>query len=233
MKYLRKPIILGLTPLFVFIFAVSAHIFYHYPQIDILFSGLFFVDGKFVLAGTDFGRVIFFSVNYLSTALIVILPLLLVFLTVSKKKVLFFITKPILIYMALVLILGPGLVVNEVLKNNFGRARPETVSCFLGPNLFTAAFQPSNECERNCSFVSGHAAFGFYWTALAFTTANRVWRRRFFDFGLLLGAFIGFVRILQGRHFLSDVVFSFFFVYSVAAIVSFLLQKFEPKILRG
>ena len=51
------------------------------------------------------------------------------------------------------LLLGPGWVVNEALKNHWGRARPEQVSDFGGAQRFTPALQPADQCVKNCSFV--------------------------------------------------------------------------------
>jgi lipid A 4'-phosphatase len=47
---------------------------------------------------------------------------------------------------------------------------------------------------------------GFYFIAFALAFPRRRWR--WLGLGLGLGAAIGLVRILQGGHFLSDVVFS-------------------------
>ena len=104
------------------------------------------------------------------------------------------------------LVLGLGLLAHGVLKENWGRARPVQVSQFGGEASFTPPWQPTSECRRNCSFVSGHAGTGFALIALGALAAPR--RRRFWlvtgwSAGLLLGA----LRIAQGGHFLSDVLF--------------------------
>jgi lipid A 4'-phosphatase len=54
---------------------------------------------------------------------------------------------------------------------------------------------------------------------------NPIRRRRYFSIGIFLGTVIGLVRMMQGKHFLSDVVFSFFFIYSTAAIIWFIIEN--------
>ncbi len=129
----------------------------------------------------------------------------------------------------LALILGPGLFVNVVLKGNWGRARPDHVIEFGGANTFTPAILIAKECDHNCSFVSGHAAMGFYFVAIAFLFP-RLGNRYFiilFSYSLM----VGLTRIVQGRHFLSDVIFSFFVVFGMARLLYYLM--FEIKWHRG
>ena len=61
-------------------------------------------------------------------------------------------------FLAICLVVGPGLVANTVLKDNWGRARPKHVAEFNGASTFTPPLLPARECHRNCSFVSGEAA---------------------------------------------------------------------------
>ena len=56
------------------------------------------------------------------------------------------------------LALGPGVVSNLVLKDNWGRARPSQIVQFGGKRTFSAAPVPSQQCKKNCSFVSGEAS---------------------------------------------------------------------------
>lgn len=128
-------------------------------------------------------------------------------------------------FLLLLLALGPGLLVNGVLKEHVERARPHQIAEFGGERLFTPPFLPTRECSSNCSFVSGHAAFGFYLLGAAFIAAPGA-RRRWLLAGLASGAIVGLMRILQGGHFLSDVVFAGFAVYMVAALTHRLL--FSP-----
>lgn len=120
-------------------------------------------------------------------------------------------------YMLVVILLGPGLLVNLGLKDNsFGRPRPVHIEQFGGTNQFVPVMTYSGECHHNCSFVSGHAALGFYFIALAWALGRREW----FVAGIAIGALVGLVRMIQGGHFLSDVIFSFWATYFVALAIA-------------
>ncbi len=64
-------------------------------------------------------------------------------------------------FLIAVLAIGPGLVANVMLKDNWGRARPRQVVEFGGTKHFTPPLVPARECARNCSFVSGEASSAF------------------------------------------------------------------------
>lgn len=121
------------------------------------------------------------------------------------------------VYLLLVLIIGPGLIVNFGFKNHWHRARPRQVDIFGGQLHFTPALLPSDQCERNCSFVSGHAALGFFFAAIGFPAVRR--RNTWIATGVALGTTIGLARIVQGGHFLSDIVFAFCIVFMTAWIL--------------
>jgi lipid A 4'-phosphatase len=111
------------------------------------------------------------------------------------------------LYLLLVLGIGPGLIVNTTLKDNFGRARPRDVVEFGGARQFTPAFVVSRECNTNCSFSSGDAAGGFFAISLALALSRR---RAVFVAALAFGAAVSLSRIASGAHFFSDTVVSFF-----------------------
>jgi undecaprenyl-diphosphatase len=86
---------------------------------------------------------------------------------------------------------------------------------FGGSRDFTAAPLPATACDKNCSFVSGHASVGFALIAFSFLATGR--RRRAIGAGAVAaGALIGLARMIQGAHFLSDVVFAGFIVCGIA-----------------
>jgi lipid A 4'-phosphatase len=121
------------------------------------------------------------------------------------------------VFLSLVLILGPAVLVNNVLKEHSGRPRPMHLEQFGGPSSFTPVFH-SGDCARNCSFVSGEAASIY---ALGFAVALLARRRRVAVLiaTVLAGSFVGFIRIAQGAHFLSDIVFAGVFMAIVAVII--------------
>jgi lipid A 4'-phosphatase len=115
---------------------------------------------------------------------------------------------------------GPGLLVNVLLKQNWGRARPVTVVEFGGTKLFTPPFEIAGQCSKNCSFVSGEAASAAVMVivlAVCFRDSiPRKWRPAMYV-GLAALFLIGSgMRVATGRHFLSDVVFAGLFMLIIA-----------------
>lgn len=111
------------------------------------------------------------------------------------------------LFMASCLAIGPGAVTNLAFKDHWGRARPREIVEFGGTKAFTAALVPSNQCRKNCSFVSGEASSIF----MIFFAAGFLFRRRsalLLGAGVVAGCAAGLIRIAQGGHFLSDVVFA-------------------------
>lgn len=116
------------------------------------------------------------------------------------------------IFLLLALALGPGLVVNTVFKDHWGRARPTQVMEFGGTKRLTPAFVPANQCATNCSFPAGDPAVGFFLVAPALLVAGAGARRWAMAGAVAAGAALGVVRLAQGGHFLSDVIASGFLV---------------------
>jgi lipid A 4'-phosphatase len=111
------------------------------------------------------------------------------------------------IYLSLVLMIGAGLIVNLVLKDNFGRARPRDIAEFGGVQPFSPPFVMADNCSKNCSFASGEGAGGFFALALAAAFSRR---RAALALALAFGTLVSVCRIASGAHFLSDTVVSFF-----------------------
>jgi lipid A 4'-phosphatase len=120
------------------------------------------------------------------------------------------------LYLALCFGVGPGLVANTLLKDQWGRARPAQILEFGGSKAFTPPLVPADQCARNCSFVSGEAASMF---AVFYATALIVpqWSLSTMIAGTIVGLAAGLVRVAQGGHFLSDVVFAGVFMALTAA----------------
>ncbi len=115
-----------------------------------------------------------------------------------------------LAFVVLALLLGPGLLANVVLKDNWGRARPSHLVEFGGKSTFSPPLLLSDQCDHNCAFVAGDAAAGFFLLSFALLARRR--RALAIAGALGVGAALGVVRIIQGGHFLSDVVFAGLFV---------------------
>lgn len=206
----------GLSVLFVIAFGSSTFIFILFPEIDIWFTSLFFHPAnKFYLK--DFSLFIF--LNKSVGVLTILFVVMLIICWMMKKKP-FNLTRKKIIYLFLLLALGPGLVA-AVLKDNWGRVRPKHIEQFGGKKEFTPAFVISKQCGRNCSFISGHASIGFYFMAIAFLFGR--YRHIVFALTLPYGILVGLSRIAHGKHFLSDVIFAFFIVYGLSMVLYYVL----------
>ncbi|MGE8941356.1 phosphatase PAP2 family protein [Leptospira interrogans] len=121
-------------------------------------------------------------------------------------------------YLILCLSIGPGVVANLLLKDQWGRARPSQVVDFGGTKQFSPPLVPVRQCERNCSFISGEASAMF---APFFAVALIVpqWSGALMIAGIVTGFAAGLIRMAQGAHFLSDVVFAGIFMALTAAML--------------
>jgi membrane-associated PAP2 superfamily phosphatase len=129
------------------------------------------------------------------------------------------------LFLVLLLALGPGLVVNVIFKDNLGRARPREIKEFGGKYEYTEIWQPG-ATGKNSSFPSGHASVAFYLMGPWFLLRNRKKKTALFflSSGLVYGIVIGVTRIIQGGHFLSDVMWAGGFVYLVGLLLSKILE---------
>jgi lipid A 4'-phosphatase len=125
-------------------------------------------------------------------------------------------------FLLVILGVGPGLVANVLFKDHWGRARPRTVVEFGGAKQFTPPLVLSKECRRNCSFVSGEvssAAVPFFAAALLLPQ----FRIALLAGGVVTGFAAGLIRIAQGGHFLSDVLFAGIFMALTASALHVVL----------
>jgi membrane-associated PAP2 superfamily phosphatase len=104
-------------------------------------------------------------------------------------------------------LLGPGVTSNLLLKENWGRPRPNGVQQFAGSAAFQPWWQPGGECRRNCSFVSGEASQAF-WTVAPASLAPPQLRPIALGAAVLFGTAVGGLRVAFGRHFVSDIIFA-------------------------
>jgi lipid A 4'-phosphatase len=132
------------------------------------------------------------------------------------------------IFLVVLFVLGPGLIANALLKEHWDRARPRQIVELGGERRFTPPLVISDQCARNCSFVAGEASSAF---AAGFGLALLVRRRRALAMAgaVAVGGLAGFIRIAQGGHFLSDVVFAGVFMALAACLTHWLVFDAAPK----
>lgn len=107
-----------------------------------------------------------------------------------------------------VIAIGPGLLVNGVLKEYWGRPRPWMTDQFGGWLPFVPAGEKTHYCLSNCSFVSGEAASAGWLMCLALLLFVRA--RPYSGTALSALAIAGaLLRVAFGAHYLSDAVLGF------------------------
>jgi lipid A 4'-phosphatase len=186
--------------------AASLALFWFFPGIDLFVSGLFYdPQHGFPLAAWAPLRSIEGLIRWLTWAILLIALAGAAWLRLRGRPF-WRLDRSALIFLVASLAIGPGIVANTVLKDHWGRARPYQTEAFGGTKEFTPAPLPADQCARNCSFVSGHAALAFSLVSFAFLLPAGRRRDIAFVAALAFGGLIGLGRIAVGHHFLSDVV---------------------------
>ncbi len=130
----------------------------------------------------------------------------------------------VFLFAVTILIVGPGLVTNTWLKDNWGRPRPREVTEFGGRYAYETILG-RDDSSPGKSFPCGHATMGFFFFGGYFLLR----RRRpglavgVLVFSLAFGTAIGVARVVQGGHFASDVVWAAGVVFLVSAGLFYLL----------
>ena len=135
------------------------------------------------------------------------------------------------IYLVAVMLIGPGLIVDVAFKGNFGRPRPTDIIEFGGTQQYHQLLKPNWGVNNDKSFPCGHCSCAFYFFAFYFLFKGN--RRKWLPYaglgvGVGYGILMGTARIVQGGHFISDVIWSAGFVYLTAGIIYYIMYK-EPK----
>lgn len=134
------------------------------------------------------------------------------------------------IFIVLTIIIGPGIIVQSF-KNTWGRPRPGEIVEFGGPYQYHTVFNPNFKLIGNPddgkSFPSGHSSIGFSLIVFYFIFKNKNKKIAYSSlfFSIFFGCIMGTTRMIQGGHFVSDVMTSFFIVYFVCEVLNFIILK--------
>ncbi len=197
------------------------------PSIDLYISGLFYYGTQqFALQSFDLTSILFRDI---------LLPLILIYILIlpivgrfTKIEKIFFnykfsIKEIVLLWSSQ--IIGVLIFVNLILKNLWGRARPNDILQLGGKETFSPWFEISNACQTNCSFVSGDASVGFSIIILYLITKKII----FLYVSIVAGLVLGLIRIMAGGHFLSDIFFAGFLIVILNIILFVLYKKYYVK----
>ena len=119
------------------------------------------------------------------------------------------------LYIVLVILIGPGLLVNLVVKDHWGRPRPMHIHEFAGEHQYIPPLKWGNTPDK--SFVCGHCSVGYSFFALYFLAKQ--YRLAYLLLTLSAAGIMGFTRMLAGGHFLSDILWSGYLVFLVAYLL--------------
>ena len=201
-------------------------VFKVWPEIDISFSNLFFDGIKFPLSMHLFPIMKFIDrfIEFGCMTLWVMFITEMIRKEYKKNGLQYTNLMRKLIYIAAVGLLGSVGAVHFI-KRYIMRCRPNYIEFFGGLSPFTEIWtrnlSEAVDITKCVSFVSGHAAIGFLIYAIAFTSVKK---RKFILLGTFIGGLFGFIRIIQGQHFLSDVIFSGYVVYFSALLLSVIMR---------
>ncbi|MCQ8103672.1 phosphatase PAP2 family protein [Methylomonas sp. SURF-2] len=116
------------------------------------------------------------------------------------------------LYILLVIAIGPGLLVNLIVKDHWGRPRPVHIEQFGGQYVYVPPLKLGRTPDK--SFVCGHCSVGYGFFVLYFLSQNH--KVLYFVLTLALAWTMGFTRMTAGGHFVSDILWSGYLVFLVA-----------------
>lgn len=129
------------------------------------------------------------------------------------------------LFLVLTMLIAPGLLINVVLKDHWGRPRPRNTVEFGGKYNYEKVLS-IDISSPGYSFPCGHASMGFYlfipWFLLRKKKSG--WAGLSLTVGLFFGLAIGIARIAQGGHYTSDVIIAGILVYWIGALLFYTMQ---------
>lgn len=210
----------------IFILTVT-FVFLTIPALDIWITRLFYAgDHVFPAARSPlWNKVRYLGVHITQWVAGLALFVMLFKLAFPKLKALLDLRAPL--FLLSTLIIGPGIVTNAILKNNWGRPRPRSTEIFGGDLPFIGVWEPTNYCDSNCSFVSGEGSSSFWLFTLVFIVPKS-WRIPVASVIAVLCTIFSTNRVAFGGHFTSDTLLSWGITMLVILSVHWYLYKRTP-----
>lgn len=203
--------------------AAVAILFWVFPDWDLRITGWFWDPAQhaFPLSREAWAKAIRVAGNYVPWLAAGPAFAALVLKLVFPRKAMFMPARAAL-FLAFTMAVGPGLVVNGILKDDWGRPRPVHTTPFGGNEPFNPWYELDGTCPRNCSFVSGEGSLGTWMLAPASLMPPPV-RPWAYGAALAFAATTGGLRIAFGGHFFTDVIFSMVLTLVIIALTRWFL----------
>ena len=220
------------------------------PSVDLTISSYFYKNGTFYLSDWGFFPFLRFGLPEIFIAIAAFFGLAWLYGFV-RHQWLWKINTKVMLFTTGSMLLGPILIVNGIFKSLWGRARPFQIIEFGGNKNFTSPLIISDQCDWDCSFMSGHIEFGgnknftspliisdqcdwdcsfmsghtavIFWSLALAMLLPHHYRKWGITIVILLGIATGVARIAQGYHFFSDVFFSATITYALILWLHFKL----------
>ena len=189
---------------------VFSLLFLTVPEIDLWFSALFFEESDGFAHAADPIYTIIRDILLNGLKLVALLSILIFLYSflIGKRRI---VSLNVWKFLVASIVAGPLVLVNSILKTYWGRARPFTVEYFGGPNTFTPPMVITDQCDVNCSFVSGEgsaiATALIILAVVLWANMTNIWRTISLYIVLPFSLFGIALRIITGQHFLSDTIF--------------------------
>ncbi|MAY63248.1 MAG: phosphoesterase [Rhizobiales bacterium] len=209
---------------FAFLFGILATsmFFWFFPEADLVASRLFFSPGDgFTLSKDPVLRWLRSSSDWVLGGIVGMLAARILWCAVQSSLASPQARKPVWLLAGLAL--GPGLIVNAILKELWGRPRPHQVDAFGGDAVYQKVWVISDWCSGNCSFVSGEASASAWLVAAAIVSPKPI-RRAATAMAVFYAGSLSLNRVAFGGHFLSDVILA----WLICGLVFALLYRVLP-----
>ena len=206
------------------LFVLFTIIFIVFPILDIHISRYFFVDNKFLSEKYTFIKVLRSNLKNIMIVIPILSLIILLLIVFMKKKYNFNNIYNLRFKLALLgfvigPILGCGLIANLYFKDTWGRARPAYIVEFGGEKKYSKPFIKSDQCYKNCSWISGETSGAFSLMFGSLLLRNHI----FLLFNYILGLLVFFCRVSMGGHFFSDNIYAYFFMIYLAYLYKYFI----------
>ena len=132
-------------------------------------------------------------------------------------------------FILLCVILGPGLIINLVLKDHWGRARPRQLVEFGGGSEYSQPLAPFRASGK--SFPCGHCSVGYlygigWWV---WRRSHPRWAVASLAAGLVMGTLQGIGRMTDGGHYLSDAAWAALIALGITHVLYYYVLRIPAR----